>query len=174
MKFLYCWFVTVVLVVGVFSQSPSSDARNDDDEFIKGVVSSLDYTNILRNALERGDRGDGRQEVWMDDFKNLGIKQVSILIEFSWKNSVANRIAVKSIDYHPVYYRYNVKITDENVLKKIEARGVTPILIKEARKRATRFLENALKGERKAHGTVTVNFLDDGRLPTPFDADIFE
>ena len=174
MKLLYCGIVTVVLVVGVFSQSPSSDALNDDDEFIKGVISSLDQTNILRNALERGDRGDGRQEVWMEDLKALGVKQVSFLMDFRWKNSLVTHLAIKSIDYHHVYYRYDVKITDKNVLEKIEARGVTPILIKEARERAIRFLGNALRRERKARGTFTVNLLDDGRLPTPYDADIFD
>jgi hypothetical protein len=63
----------------------SNVAKSSCEERARQVLKSLTPDNALRHALEQGQRGDCVRQSWMDKMQQLGIKQASFLIEYSWK-----------------------------------------------------------------------------------------
>ena len=139
------------------------------DDYVHSLIQSLDKANILRNALERGDRGDGVHYRWMDDMRKLGIKQVSFNIDFEWRDYKVVCSSMKTIDYHPTYYNYSQVIRDPDILGRIHGSEFEKSVREEGMKRARELLDKILNGKPTATGTVYINLLDDERLPVLYD-----
>jgi hypothetical protein len=157
LKFL---LLTILFSATVFGQVTKQ--TQTDDEFIKSVIATLEPNNMLKFALENGDRGTGVHVPLMDEMKKLGIKQVSIVMELAWTNNNLESAQFKRIRYLMKYYNYGAFITDESVLDTIRWSGLEQKVKDEACRRAKTFLRDE---KRNMMGTFYVDLVDDERLP---------
>ena len=142
---------------------------NGQEDYINTVIHSLDKANMLRNALERGNRGDGIHYGWMDDMKEFRVRQISFTLGFEWTDNKVGCVSLKQIDYHPEYYRYSQVVQEASVLEKIHGSEFEKSVKREAIKRGKEMLLKVLNGKPNATGTVYINLLDDERLPILYD-----
>lgn len=155
-------------LTGLLNAQANTTPKSSQDDFIAEVMQTLDKSNVLRIALEKGDRGDGVHYPWMDQMKKLGIKQVSVVIDFQWNGSTV-RTSVTRVSYHQKYYQYNVIIAQPDTLRNIESSNLEIALRTESLCRANNHLSQILKGHPSAKGTAYINLLDDERLPVLYD-----
>lgn len=159
--------LTLLLVVCTNAQiiGPAGDT----DEFIAETIGSLDKSNLLRQALERGQRGDGVHHEWMDGMKAANIKQAAFVFSFQWNGISISALEPKKVLLLRHYYRYDSLVDDETVLRRIESDGLLRKLRCAAEAKARRFMEDVLAQKKPAVGTVYINLLDDKRLPLMAD-----
>ena len=163
-------FATILLTLLYLPSNAQKETCVNQNDFYQTLIQSLDKSNILRDALEQGQRGNGIHYFWMSEMKKFGVKQVSYSFNFEMNENVVTITTVNDIAYHPVYYQYDIFITDEAKLKEISRSGLDEILKAEAVKRARNFLEDVInKKNSSAKGIVYINLLDDERLPILVD-----
>jgi hypothetical protein len=103
--------------------SNSTGSNPTGESHIQQVIRALAPDNMLRHALERGERGDGIHQPWMDRMKQLGIKQAGFLIRYSWKGQVVT-FKFLNVVYSTEYCSDNSVIRDRKLLKQIHDDGL--------------------------------------------------
>ena len=169
MKLIFGLSIVLALFISANGQEKHYDSQ---DDFIVKVIRSLPANNMLRVALERGEKGDGIHHSWMDEMKKYEIKQAAYVFNFEWQENKIINLIEKRVSYHPAYYQYDVTFKDERKIQEIKESDLAEILKAEAMIRARNLLEKVLKREspnESARGTVYSNLLDDERLPILVD-----
>ncbi|MEZ5307873.1 MAG: hypothetical protein R2684_12080 [Pyrinomonadaceae bacterium] len=176
-----CWLLVLALIaIGAlagYGQIHHNSETPQDEDYIKEVIGSLDEFNILRLALEQGDRGDGQHHPWMDIMKKLGIAQVTFTFKFEWRKNRVTNLKQRNIKFHPVYYQYDVYFKDKQKLKEITNTSLKKVVLEEASNGARRFIGRILNRECldvSTEGLVYFVLLDDERLPAVVEMPEFE
>jgi hypothetical protein len=162
--------VPCLWVVGAVAQSQSRDEQR-----VRRVLETLEPNNSLRYALEKGHRGTGPHQAWMDQMQRQGIKQASYVIRFTW--SPENRkLDIEKTHYLTHYYRFDTKITDEVKLNEINQSGLKQALEGAILTRAREDLTQTASKMKTQWlcGALYLNLLDDEVLPIldePTDVD---
>lgn len=169
-RIILFFLLIAFLLINAYAQDDKSidEKKAQDEKFIAELIQSLGETNPLRLHLQRGYRGDGIHQDWMDEMKKFGIKQVSFYMNFEWKDYKVKSIAIKEVSYYPEYYPYDdVEIKDPILLQKIKDSGLEKKLEAAALVLAEKKLLNIMKSEkrRSACGVLPQDLLDDERLP---------
>lgn len=163
MKLIIC---TVALVFFICTNGSAQEQRLlGQDDYVASVIRSLNESNVLRMALERGERGDGVHSQWMDGMRSFNIKQAAYAFRFHWDGRAVSEISVKKATYGREYYEPASTIKVKTELEQIERSGLGSTLEAEAKKAAVSFLFKILRIGQRASGTVYVSLLDDERLP---------
>jgi hypothetical protein len=139
---------------------------------VQEILKDLESDNTLRFSLERGDRGEGIHYAWMGKMRQLGIKQASFIVGFEWKGGV-ERLRIKNISLLRQYYRYDTRIKDRNLFRRVRDIGLEEELreaiLLRARATVPQIMKNVTQttnlSSRRAHGTLYLNLLDDEALP---------
>src|SRR5689334_18228935 len=97
MKLIRQISVLAVICLACFAHQVNCQSQVD---YIAQLINSLDQSNILRMALERGKRGDGVHHPWMDEMKKLGVRQVSYIFDFRWEGGAVTKLVEKQVKYH--------------------------------------------------------------------------
>ena len=157
--------VILYFVVSSYGQQIDTSKQSCEARAVQ-IAQALDRDNMLRWAIESGEKGDCVRQPWMDEMKQLGIKQVTFLVEVSWKEDKA-RFKIKSTDYLQTYYRFYDTdiIRNKTKLQEIEksrlARKLQDVII--AKLKGSRFAIRE-KGS-TSKDDFEANLLDDEALP---------
>lgn len=166
MKLLLVLFGIYILLCPItFAQV----SQADQDEFIAKTIDSLGKYNVLRQALERGKRGDGIHHKWMDEMKDLNIKQAAFVFNFKWDGKSISDVDMTKVMYLNHYYKYDSLVENKDDLIRIERDGLAKKLRCEAEEKARIFLGKVLNKYQPGFGIVYINLLDDERLPLMID-----
>ena len=147
--------------------TPAAESR------AREVLKSLQSDNELRLALERGERGSGIRYPWMDKMQQLGIKQVTYVVDYGVKDRMGI-LQVTSATFFREYYRDDSRIKDRKLLRQIRDSGLEERLHTEILARAgeavLRHMKNGKPSSnarpRQGHVTFYLNLLDDEALPS--------
>lgn len=156
--------MTIILVVSVIAQSPIADTKSACEERAQKVMRTLEADNMLRHALERGERGDCIHQSWMDTMRTFGIKQASFLIEYSWKHGEVT-FKVKKISYLTAYYFHYDRAIKGQRLREIQRSGLERELVDVVLARVKKGPFAVHHSDQVAKDAFEENLLDDESLP---------
>lgn len=129
-KLLNCFLAFLIAAFTACSDLPltQSSAQKPDaatEEWIKEVAASLPADEPLRNLIERGYRGNGIHEYWMDGMKKEGVKEVVVDVKGVWYRFGGFRPGrVARIVYRWDYSRPDSQIVDDVKLESLEKNGL--------------------------------------------------
>jgi hypothetical protein len=158
-------FLILSVLLNLNTQEPKGDTSTCEER-ARQVLQSLEPDNSLRRALEQGQRGDCVRKLWMDKMRQLGVKQVSFLVEYSWKKGEVN-FKIKGASYSKHYYtNYDADIIkDRKLLRAVRESG----LEQELRDALLQELRTSVFAKRRkdqvARDKFLANLLDDEALP---------
>jgi hypothetical protein len=146
--------------------TPAAESR------AREVLKNLPPDNDLRLALERGQRGNGIRYPWMDKMQQLGIKQVTYVVDYGVKDRMGI-FEVKRTNFLREYYRYDSQIKDRKLLRQVRDSGLELRLhgeiIARAQEAVLRLMKNGKQSSkaspRPRHVTFYLSLLDDEALP---------
>jgi len=114
-------------------------------------------------ALNKGERGDGVHYAWMDKMRQLGIKQVFFVVNFSYQNG-AYKYRVKEARYLRHYYCYEDEVKGGKLRRQIRDNGLERELNDAIIARVKRF-EKPYESGNVTEGEEYRYLLDDEKLP---------
>ena len=171
-----CFAVLLVLAVPcLWVVTAVAQSRDDVEQRVRRVLETLEPNNSLRYALEKGHRGTGRHQAWMDQMQRQGIEQASYVIRFTWTPD-NRKFDIEKAHYLTHYYRFDTKITDEAKLSEINQSGLKQALESAILTRAREDLAQTASKMKTQWlcGVLYLNLLDDEVLPIldePTDVD---
>ena len=158
-------FLVLLLVLSANAQQANELKRECEARALE-IAKTLESSNVLRNAIERGSRGDCIRRPWMEKMRKFGIKQASFVIKYSWKNRKVT-FKIVSTSYLRFYYsNYDTgRIKDKNLLREIEESGLKQELEEAilAEQKTSAFA--VYDKERLKQDSYEANILDDEALP---------
>lgn len=125
---------------------------------LKEIASRLPADDQLRGAIERGFRGSGVHESWMDDMEREGISEAKFEVKGTWWQALGFRPShVTRTVYLRSYSSPGSQVIDEQALQKLRGSG----------------LERKLEGValQKARGAIWVR-IDSNPLKQPGFAEV--
>jgi len=160
--------VLVLLVAGIWPQAgpPNGPLSPAVKEHIRQVIQTLPSGSGMRMFLERGDRGDGVHQPWMDGMKGSGVKRALIEVYFVWGNRPQEMRIVRRM----FFSRYDcgcAQITEGTRLDKIRASGLERTLDEVAQEltgKSSWFCERPRQSAGR-QGISYVELFDDEWLP---------
>ena len=156
--------IFLILSVIVATQSAAPDSKSACEERAQQVMRTLEPSNMLRHALENGQRGDCIHQPWMDTMRRFGIKHVSFLVEYSWKHDRVT-FKVKSVLYFPTYYSWTDRPLQGRILDEIEKSGLKSQLISAVLARVEKGPFTVRQPLQNAKGIWEESLFDDEALP---------
>lgn len=130
---------TLFLISTTNGQELNNESKTACEQRAKSVLKELKESNsdnfFLREMLEHGDRGDCIHHSWMDEMRQLKIKQAWFVIEYKWKNKQVI-FKIKRVSYLSNYLSDEIK--DKDLLRRIIEGGLdkklSDVVLGEAKK----------------------------------------
>lgn len=156
--------IALILGVGLLSfgvgQQPTGYRLPNVD--CKESKRALPYEWFVE-SINKGERGDGVHYAWMDQMRQLGIKQAFFVVQFSYRNG-AYKYRVKEVHYLRHYYCYEDEVKSGKLRRVIRETGLEQELNDEIIARIKRFQKPYQAGNVK-EGEEYHYLLDDENLP---------
>lgn len=118
----------VLLLIAAQNAMPQSAS-------IEQLISELPRCSVLRGELERGARGNGVDQPYMEKMRRQGVRRASLELHAALRTSRTEDIQVVKRLYFSDFDAPSSQISDEGVLKAIEASGLQADLDAIARSR---------------------------------------
>lgn len=164
--------IVPLLALALFSllaQRAQGQLSQPHNPYVQGhiseLIASLPPGNRVREAMERGDRGDGVHYLWMDGMRREGVKRALVRTEFVWRGK-PTEVRLSRIVYFSKYDTSCAQISDPQPLSQIRTSGLEEELGKVAVQRTLKahWLLIHMR-HRTKHGVGTIELLDDEWLP---------
>lgn len=168
-------FKTFLLACAVLACAASARAQMSAavepacEERARRVLDALPQDNMLRHALESGQRGDCIHRPWMDELKRLGVKHVSFVIHYKITKKGAS-LKIGKVAYLTGYFQYvDHRLKDKRLLREIKESGLERRLreavVEAEREWADGVLARVRAEGHDAGGYMDATLLDDEALP---------
>ncbi|MGC1659835.1 MAG: hypothetical protein WA737_07445 [Candidatus Acidiferrales bacterium] len=144
-------------------------------EHVQRIAATLPPTSDLRIAVDEGRLGNGIDYAWMDQMRKMGVKRARVFVDIAFEQSGRPaKVGPFRTRYYGSYVSNDSRIRDPDRLKEAQNSGLENALETRARELAAHgaWLEVPRPRPKPFIGGTTVEFLDDGWLPTA-DAALF-
>src|SRR5438445_984848 len=122
--------VIIILPLAEFAQQPRKVEDSKNQQEIRAIIESLPQFSSLRRDVERGRRGTGVAEPYMEAMKTAAVRRASFKVYSVWRHGRSEQCRVVRRLYYSEYDDANAQITDPKQLEKIQTSGLENMLDK--------------------------------------------